>query len=54
MLPIALAGEGSFTCDALTLHARTNIEVIAAFTGRRLRAWDLGGARCRVALHAEA
>lgn len=35
MLPIALAGEGSFTCDRLTLHAFTNLEVIAAFTGRR-------------------
>ncbi len=50
MLPIALAGEGSFTCDALTLHARTNLEVIHAFTGRRFRAWDLGGSRFRVAL----
>jgi RNA 3'-terminal phosphate cyclase (ATP) len=50
MLPIALAGEGSFTCEQLTLHARTNIEVIHAFTGRRLRAWDLGGSRFRVAL----
>jgi RNA 3'-terminal phosphate cyclase (ATP) len=50
MLPIALAGEGSFTTDALTLHARTNAEVIAAFTGKRLRAWDLGGSRFRVSL----
>ena len=50
MLPIALAGEGSFTCEQLTLHARTNIEVIHAFTGRRLRAWDLGGSRFRVSL----
>jgi RNA 3'-terminal phosphate cyclase (ATP) len=50
MLPIALAGEGSFTCEALTLHARTNIEVIHAFTGRRLRAWDLGASRFRVGL----
>ena len=50
MLPIALAGEGSFTTNELTLHATTNMEVIAAFTGRRLRAWDLGGSRVRVAL----
>jgi RNA 3'-terminal phosphate cyclase (ATP) len=50
MLPIALAGEGSFTCNELTLHARTNIEVIRAFTGHRLRAWDLGESRFRVAL----
>jgi RNA 3'-terminal phosphate cyclase (ATP) len=50
MLPIALAGEGSFTCNELTLHAKTNIEVVRAFTGHRLRAWDLGGSRFRVAL----
>jgi RNA 3'-terminal phosphate cyclase (ATP) len=50
MLPVALAGEGSFTTNELTLHATTNMEIIAAFTGRRLRAWDLGGSRVRVAL----
>jgi RNA 3'-terminal phosphate cyclase (ATP) len=50
MLPIALAGEGSYTCDSLTLHALTNIEVIRAFTGHRLRAWSLGDAMVRVAL----
>jgi len=48
MLPIALAGGGSFTTSELTLHALTNIEVIRAFTGRRLRAWDLGSSRFRV------
>lgn len=35
MLPIALAGGGSFDCDVLSLHARTNDAVIAAFTGTR-------------------
>jgi RNA 3'-terminal phosphate cyclase (ATP) len=50
MLPIAMAGEGSFTCDALTMHALTNMEVIRVFTGQHLRAWDLGGSRFRVAL----
>jgi RNA 3'-terminal phosphate cyclase (ATP) len=50
MLPIALAGGGSFTCNELTLHARTNMEVIRAFTGHRLQAWDLGDSRFRVAL----
>jgi len=50
MLPIALAGGGSFTTNELTLHARTNIEVVRAFTGHRLRAWELGPARFRVAL----
>lgn len=52
MLPIALAGSGSFTCNELTLHSRTNIEVIHAFTGHRLRAWDLGDNRYRVELAA--
>jgi RNA 3'-terminal phosphate cyclase (ATP) len=50
MLPIALAGEGSYTCSALSLHARTNIEVIHAFTGLRLAAWQLGDSRFRVEL----
>lgn len=52
MLPIALAGAGSFTCSELTLHARTNMEVIRVFTGHRLRAWDLSGGRFRVTLSA--
>ena len=50
MLPIALAGAGSFTTNVLSLHARTNIEVIAAFTGRRLRAYRLGDDRFRLEL----
>ena len=50
MLPIALAGAGSYTTNVLSLHARTNIEVIAAFTGRRLRAYRLAGERFRVEL----
>ena len=50
MLPMALAGGGSFTCDVLSLHAQTNMEVIRAFTGHRLRAWNLGNSRVRVAL----
>lgn len=53
MLPIALAGEGSYTCSTLSLHARTNIEVIHAFSGLRLCAWDLGDARFRVELTKE-
>ena len=50
MLPIVLAGAGSFTCNELTLHAWTNIAVIEAFTGKRLRAFDLGDGRFRVEL----
>lgn len=50
MLPIVLAGAGSFTCNELTLHAWTNIAVIEAFTRKRLRAFDLGDGRFRVEL----
>jgi RNA 3'-terminal phosphate cyclase (ATP) len=51
MLPIALAGEGSYTTNELSLHSKTNIEVIHAFTEKRLRCWDLGGNRqIRIAL----
>jgi RNA 3'-terminal phosphate cyclase (ATP) len=50
MLPIALAGEGSYTCSALSLHTRTNLEVIHAFTGRRFSVWDLSESRYRLEL----
>lgn len=53
MLPIALAGEGSYTCSALSLHTRTNLEVIHAFTGRRFTAWDLGDSRYRMELESQ-
>ncbi|MCB9619790.1 MAG: RNA 3'-terminal phosphate cyclase [Sandaracinus sp.] len=50
MVPLALAGEGSFTTDVLSLHATTNLAVIEAFTNRRLRAFDLADGRFRVLL----
>jgi RNA 3'-terminal phosphate cyclase (ATP) len=50
MLPIAIAGAGSFTCNALSLHARTHLEVIDAFLGRRFEVWDLGDGRYRLTL----
>lgn len=50
MIPMALARGGSFTTDAITLHATTNADVIEAFTGERVRAFDLGDGRFRVAL----
>ena len=31
LLPLALAGKGSFTAQKINLHARTNITVISAF-----------------------
>jgi|GEM_PF-29480 len=45
MLPLAIAGAGSFTTAPLTPHAWTNIEVVAAFTGRRFRVRQQGAER---------
>lgn len=50
MLPMILGGGGTFTCSELTLHATTNIAVIEAFTGKRIRTHDLGDGRVRVSL----
>lgn len=50
MLPIALAGAGTYTCSELSLHLRTNLEVIRAFTGLGMRMWDLGNSRFRITL----
>ncbi|MBX3248110.1 MAG: RNA 3'-terminal phosphate cyclase [Myxococcales bacterium] len=50
MVPMALARGGSFTTDAISLHSTTNADVIEAFTGERVRAFDLGDGRFRVAL----
>lgn len=43
MLPMALAGAGSFTADALSLHARTNAQVIARFLPVRFDVEAMGG-----------
>jgi RNA 3'-terminal phosphate cyclase (ATP) len=50
LVPIALAGEGRFTTDVLSLHTTTNVDVIEAFTERRVRCFDLGDGRFRVML----
>lgn len=50
LVPIVLAGEGRLTTDVLSLHTTTNVDVIEAFTERRLRCFDLGDGRFRVAL----
>lgn len=50
LVPIALAGEGRFTTDVLSLHTTTNVDVIEAFTERRIRSFDLGDGRFRVTL----
>jgi RNA 3'-terminal phosphate cyclase (ATP) len=50
MLPLALAGEGSYVSQPLSSHARTNLDVIGEFTGRSIGAEPLGGERTRVFL----
>ena len=47
LLPMALAGSGSFTTTAVTEHLRTNALVIERFTGRRIRC-EPAGAEFRV------
>jgi RNA 3'-terminal phosphate cyclase (ATP) len=37
LLPMALAGAGSFTCTEVTQHLRSNALVIERFTGRKMR-----------------
>jgi RNA 3'-terminal phosphate cyclase (ATP) len=36
LLPLALCGRGSFTTTAVTAHLRSNVQVIEAFTTRRI------------------
>lgn len=48
LVPLALAGAGDFTTDALSLHMTTNVDVIEAFLRRRARSFDLGDGRFRV------
>ena len=42
MLPMALAGAGSFTTDALSSHALTNAQVIARFLAVRFECEPMG------------
>ena len=37
LLPLALAGSGSFTCTAMSSHLLTNIEVIKMFLDVEIR-----------------
>ncbi len=51
LLPMALAGAGSFTATKLNLHARTNMDVIARFLPVRFETSSHNGlARVRVAI----
>jgi RNA 3'-terminal phosphate cyclase (ATP) len=46
MLPLALAGGGGFTVDAVSMHARTNAEVIEAFLPVRFTFGQRDGVDC--------
>lgn len=51
MLPLALAGGGSFTCESVSMHAQTNASVIERFLPVRFRFEQTDGAhRCTVYL----
>jgi RNA 3'-terminal phosphate cyclase (ATP) len=48
ILPLALAGGGSFITMPLTLHTSTNIEVVQMFLPVRIHARDLAGGAVRI------
>jgi RNA 3'-terminal phosphate cyclase (ATP) len=50
LLPLALAGGGSFLTLAPSLHARTNLEVIGAFLPLTVDLGELGRGRWRVSM----
>lgn len=50
LLPLALAGAGAFVTGPLSRHARSNLEVIAAFGGPPLTVTDAPAGAVRVAV----
>ena len=50
LLPIALAGRGSFVTGPPSLHTTTNIDVIDRFLGRRFSLREHGSTQVRIAL----
>ncbi len=50
LLPLALAGGGSFRTQPPSLHTRTNLEILRLFTGVAGRLLDEGGGAWRVEL----
>ena len=50
MLPLALAGKGSYVTGPLSRHARTNLEVLAAFDVPRLGVGPVDDRRFRVSV----
>ncbi|MCH1924347.1 RNA 3'-terminal phosphate cyclase [Shewanella sp. C32] len=53
LLPIAIAGEGSFTTVQPSLHTQTNIAVIAQMLGKQFSVTEFGDNRWRIALAAD-
>lgn len=47
LIPLALAGAGSFVTASPTRHTMTNVEVISRFLDARLRSESMGGGRAR-------
>ncbi|NJD05461.1 MAG: RNA 3'-terminal phosphate cyclase [Methylococcaceae bacterium] len=50
LLPLALAGTGSFTASAVTRHSLTNAEVIRRFLGTPIRTETLDSGACRISV----
>jgi RNA 3'-terminal phosphate cyclase (ATP) len=51
-IPLALAGGGSFTCNTVSQHARTNAEIIERFLDCETAATEIGPERYRLELSA--
>ena len=49
LLPMALAGRGSFVTGPLTLHAETNIDIVRRFLDVKIRVESIGAERFRIA-----
>lgn len=50
MLPIVMSGAGSYTTNVLSLHSKTNLEVIHAFTEKRFRCFQIADDQVRITL----
>ena len=50
LLPMALAGGGTFITMALTEHAKTNMEIIRRFAPLEFAVTHLDNNRCRVSI----
>jgi RNA 3'-terminal phosphate cyclase (ATP) len=51
IVPLALAGRGSFVTLELTPHATTNIEVVRQFLDVEIKTASTGTSACRVEIH---